>query len=151
MEANNNNIEFERALIINNKKLELIFEDEDKNNIPLDDSNYTLVMKILKSEYEYYYAVVPYEILHKNYNIITTTNITKEFTMIENKKEKIVNMIVSKNLLIGLSSHFNNPNIISIIPDDDDNEIVEFYSHMNRNKMIWQKYRWIQDDYLEDI
>jgi hypothetical protein len=141
-------VSFYWAYIVDSTNLDVILDDRSQLNIKAGESNYTLATKILMSEYEYYFAYLPYELLHKEQSI------NKEYQMVKNEKiefyfpiskEDVIKMILNKELLIGVKDHFVNQGIIQNVEDPD--EILEYYQDTNPNK-IAKRYRWVRQDYL---
>lgn len=159
-------VKFEYGEIINNNSIELILGEQDnieehfKEEYSKDETKqYALITKLLRSEYEYYYAIIPYfdntqkdiDKFNININNLTITNIDGITTNIKANeyysKNEIKKLIINNKLLIGINCHFSNPNKINYINSAlDFDEIVDYYKDP---KLILQ--RWIQKDYLEEI
>lgn len=148
---------FYYTYIIDNEHLGVILDDRSQLNIKPGQHNYTLSVKVLMSEYEYYYAVVPFIKVQKGDR---DSPIDKEYKMISNpeidfdlpiKKERVIEMIANKELIVGVCSHFYSPDLIEIIPhigeDGEENEILEYYKDQRSDKIVI-RYRWVQHDFL---
>jgi hypothetical protein len=142
-------IKFEYGEIVDKETVEFILGSK-ANFIP-EDNKYTLITRIIKSEYEYFYAVVPYTIDDNNQSTVHEIQITDldgvSTTIKANdyySKHEIINLIINNKLLIGVSRHFCNPESIGDIGDCSEfDEILEYYKDSNNFKQ-----RWIQHDYL---
>lgn len=145
-------IKFEYGEIIDKTTIEFILGNKD-TFIP-ESNKYTLITKILQSEYEFYYAIIPYNIDDNNKIIVNDVKINDLNGVITNikpneyySKDEIINLIINNKLMIGISYHFSNPEgLCDIDYSSVFEEIVDYYKDPKNFKQ-----RWIQYDYLETI
>lgn len=147
MELKKAYVMFEYAKIIDENQIELILGEQD--NIIPDYSN-TIIIKILESEYYYFYAIVPY---NENGALSNSNCIMGNFG-IDNliSKRDIIDSILAGELLIGVRSIYYDLNLINNIKNSTDYvEIIEYYKNDEKNKNKYsEKCRWIQYNFLDD-
>lgn len=130
MELKKTHVMFEYAKIIDETKIELILGEQD--NIILEFYKTTIIIKILESEYYYFYAIVPY---NENGALSNSNCIIGNFG-IDNiiSKRDIIDLILSGELLIGVRSIYYDLNLINNIKISTEyDEIIEYYKNNEEN------------------
>ena len=150
-------VEFQWGYILDDEKIGIILDERSQDNIKDGEPNYTLIMKMIFTEYEHYYLVVPFE------RIESPNGIDKTFKMCETRfkigesytKDEIRKVVIQNNVFkIGISAHFYHPDYIKLVKFDksditEDGSPNEFVAYYRDTKNF--KQRWIQYDYLETI
>lgn len=151
-------VEFQWGYILDDEKIGVILDERSQDNIVDGEPNYTLVMKMIFTEYENYYLVVPFE------RVESPDGITKTYKMSTNRfkigesytKDEIRKLVIENNVFkIAVCAHFYHPDYMTFVNFDESNvnedgfpnEFVAYYKDTTPNKK-YKQYRWIQFDYL---
>ena len=151
-------VEFHWGYILDDEKVGIILDERSQDNIKDGEPNYTLVMRIIFTEYEHYYLVVPFE------RVESPNGIDKTFKMNETRfkigdsytKDEIRKLIIQNDVFkIAVSAHFYHPDYMTFVKFDksdvtesgEPNEFVAYYKDTDPDKK-YNQYRLVQYDYL---
>ena len=119
-------ITFKKVNILNLETLKLIYIT-DITDIT-DKINFTLVVEIMATEYNMFYAIIP---ISENTMNNTELNIDVDTTY---TKEYIKKLIIDGKLTIGISDHFCKKDIIKIIDKEESDYIISYFSLSDKEK-----------------
>ena len=119
-------ITFKKVNILNLETLKLIYIT-DITDIT-DKINFTLVVEIMATEYNMFYAIIP---ISENTMNNTELNIDVDTTY---TKEYIKKLIIDGKLTIGISDHFCKKDIIKIMDKEESDYIISYFSLSDKEK-----------------